>query len=101
MNENSPKQSTKLAIALFMLPILLVISSSVILLIINLIFNPTFWMTPDSEAVASTPVLITATNAMLIIVGAIGLVSLLPGLVVGVYLLVKRKRSMTKTAISE
>jgi len=98
MNKSNSKTQTKHAVILLVAPSLLVVSSFVILLVINLIFNPTFWITPDTEPVTPTPVYITALNGVFIAIGGIGLLSFLPALVAGVYVLLKRKRSMTKNA---
>ena len=91
MNKSDAKPHMKRAIILLVIPGLLVVSSFIILLVINLIFNPTFWMTPDTDPVTPTPIYITALNRVFITTGGIGLLGLLPGLVAGVYLLVKQK----------
>lgn len=90
----------KLALSLLIIPGLLVVSSYVILLVINLIFNPTFWMTPDTEQVAATPFYITALNKVFITIGGIGIVSIFPGLITSVYLFASQKRSISKNVIS-
>jgi hypothetical protein len=100
MNKSNPNPYKKLGISLLIVPGLLVVGSFVILLVINLIFNPTFWMTPDSDPITPTPVYITILNGVCITVGGIGLLSLLPGLAAGIYLLVSHTRSAAKSIIS-
>ena len=100
MNKNNSKSHTKLTIALFTVPTLLVISSFIILLVVNLILNPTFWMTPDTAPVTATPFYITALNGLFITIGGIGLLSLLPCLFVAIYLLVSKKQSSNTINVS-
>ena len=91
MNKTDSKPRKKLAIALLSVPILLVIISFMMLVVVNLIFNPTFWMTPDTDPVNATPLVITILNGIFITIGGIGVVSFLPGLAVGVYLLINHE----------
>jgi hypothetical protein len=100
MIKSNSKHHTKLAVILLVIPGLLAASSFIVLLVVNLIFNPTFWMTPDTEPVTPTPFYITALNGVFTTIGGIGLLSLLPGLVAGVYLLASKKRSITKNITS-
>ncbi len=81
----------KLAVFLLVMPSLVLVFSLFLLAIINLVFNPTFWMTGDTEPVNPTPVAITALNTLFIATGLLGLVSLLPGAIAGIVLLVKSK----------
>jgi len=74
------------------MPTVLLAVSLTLLIIINLFLNPTFWMTPDTEPVASTPIFITVLNGILFITGAVGLLSLLPGIGMGIFLLARNKR---------
>lgn len=80
----------KLAITLLVTPTVATIVSLIIFLVINLIFNPTFWMTPDTDPVTPTPFIITVLNGVFLTIGAIGLLSIIPGVLAGVYLLVKK-----------
>lgn len=64
-------------------PTALIIVSLILLVVINLIFNPTFWMIADGEPVSPTPILITILNGALFIIAALGLLTLLPGIVYG------------------
>ena len=91
MNKADSKPRKKLAIALLSIPILLVIISFMMLVVVNLIFNPTFWMTPDTDPVNATPLIITILNGIFITIGGIGVVSFLPGLAIGVYLLINHE----------
>lgn len=91
MNKADSKPRKKLAIALLSVPILLVIISFMMLVVVNLIFNPTLWMTPDTDPVNATPLIITILNGIFITIGGIGVVSFLPGLAVGVYLLINHE----------
>ena len=94
------KSHKKLAIILLTVPILLAIISFVMLIVVNLIFNPTFWMTPDTDPVTATPFIITVLNGIFITIGGIGLLSFLPGLITGVYLLAKQKQSTINDVVS-
>ena len=91
MNKADSKPRKKLAIALLSVPILLVIISFMMLVVVNLIFNPTFWMTPDTDPVNATPLIITILNGIFITIGGIGVLSFLPGLAIGVYLLINHE----------
>lgn len=90
----------KLAVGLLVMPGLLVVTSFIILLVVNLIFNPTFWMTPDGEPVTPTPFYINALNGLFVAIGGIGLISLLPSLVAGICIFANKKRSMIKNITS-
>lgn len=83
-----------MVVACLALPIVLLISSLVLLVISNLIFNPTFWMIPDGEPINATPIATTIVNGVLLFTGTIGLVTLLPGVVLGVITLTRNKRSI-------
>lgn len=89
----SAKPRRKLAIAALIIPSVLFAFSLVMLAVINLIFNPTFWMTGDTEPVNPTPFVITVLNTFFLVTGAAGLISLLPSIVVGTLLLTQSKRS--------
>ena len=64
--------------------------------IINLIFNPTFWPTPDTESFADTPLILTAINILLFTLGSISIIAWLPGIIVGALLLIKRPKADSK-----
>jgi hypothetical protein len=95
-NHIAAKSKFKHAILLLIAPSILFAFSLLMLAIINLIFNPTFWMTGDTEPVNSTPLIITVFNVLFIITGIVGLISFLPGVVVGVLLLVQSKQRQAK-----
>ena len=90
------KQYSKVALFALVVPGVLVMRSVVMLLVINLIFNPTFWMTADGEPITPTPIFITVLNWALLTISAVGLVSLLPGIVGGIFLLTRNKHSGKK-----
>ena len=96
MNESNSRMYKKLAIVLLVTPSLLIVGSFIVLLAVNLVLNPTFWMTPDTEPVTPTPFLITALNGVFLIIGAAGILSIIPGLAAGVYLL-RKKRLITRS----
>lgn len=91
-NDHKKGQQVKLAVIAFVLPAVLLVISLFLFIVINLFLNPTFWMTGDTEPVPPTPLLITIVNTALFCIGALGLVSLLPGIVAGVFLLRQAKR---------
>ncbi len=101
MNKHISPSNRKLAYALIAVPGILVLGSVIVLLTVNLIFNPTLWMTPDTAPVTPTPIYITAINGVLILLGGIGLLSVLPGLIAGIYLLVKQKKSIVSSDASK
>ncbi len=86
------KPQPKLALFALVAPSALLVLSLLILAAINLIFNPTFWMTGDTEPVNPTPVVITVLNGLFMVTAALGLITLLPGVVVGIFLLTRSKR---------
>jgi len=92
MSKDNTKSNRKLALALLIIPGLLTVGSVITLLVINLIFNPTFWMTPDTSPITPTPVYITVLNGMFIAVGVIGVLSFIPALIVGIYILAHQRR---------
>ena len=96
--EDVPVLRSDLVIFAFVAPSTLLILAFIALAIVNLVFNPTFWMTPDTEPITPTPFVIAILNVGLLIIGMIGLVSLLPGMITGLLLLVKYKRAMHKIA---
>lgn len=93
-------RSSRLAIFGLVAPVMLFTCAFVALLAINIIFNPTFWMIPDGEAVSNTPLFITVLNAVFITVCIAGLLSFIPGLIFGTVLLT-RKRSVIKKQIKQ
>ena len=84
---------TKAALWLLLGPTLLAIASLTIFALINLVFNPTFWPTPDTENFAETPLIITVINIFLFVIGSISIASWLPGLIIGAVLLIKRPKN--------
>lgn len=86
----------KLAILALVAPSAVLLFSLCMLAVINLIFNPTFWMTGDTEPVSPTPLIITVLNTLFIVTGAVGLISLLPIAAAGIYLLTRSKPRKTK-----
>ncbi len=87
---------TKLAMTLIIAPTLLIVVSLTLFALINLIFNPTFWPTPDTEALTNTPIGITLTNGFFFVLGAAGVIAWLPGLIIGAYLLIRRPKDKFK-----
>ncbi|MBI3889030.1 hypothetical protein HY312_00420 [Candidatus Saccharibacteria bacterium] len=85
------KPHFKIAIATLILPTVFFLFSLLMLMIINLIFNPTFWMTGDTEPVYPTPVAITILNILFLTTGAAGAISFLPGIITGIFLLTRSK----------
>lgn len=99
MSKNGKKSRLKLAIILLAAPTLIAFSSFIVFLVVNLVFNPTFWMTPDTDPVTETPLLISVLNGVLITIGGIGVLSFLPGLVIGIYLIARKKNELTTNTI--
>ena len=95
-NPNALKRRSRIAIFTLVVPAALLMGSLALLIVINLIFNPTFWMVGDTEPVNPTPLLVTVLNWMLLTTGAIGLLSLVPGAVGGLFLLARNKRYYKK-----
>jgi type II secretory pathway component PulF len=87
------KPRSKLAIAALIVPSVLFLISLVMLAVINLIFNPTFWMVGDTEPVNPTPFVITVLNIFFLLTGGVGLISLVPGMIIGALLLIRSKRN--------
>lgn len=83
---------TKLAVFLLIAPGLAIVFSVFVLAVVNLIFNPTFWMTGDTESVNPTPLAITVLSVILLVTTIAGLASLLPSIIIGIILLIKSKR---------
>jgi hypothetical protein len=96
--QNNTHDTRRRNIAIFALvaPSALFMLSLFTLAIINLIFNPTFWMKGDTEPVYSTPFGITILNIFFLITGTIGFMSLLPGVITGILLLTRQKYQKTK-----
>ena len=88
---------TKVAILLIIGPTLLIAISVILFGFVNLIFNPTFWPTPDTESITNTPLGITIVNVCFFVVGATGIISWLPGLIIGATLLLKHPKDSPKT----
>jgi len=103
-NPNAMKRRSRIAIFALVAPAVLSMSSLALLIVINLIFNPTFWMVGDTDPVNPTPLVIAVLNWILLATGAIGLLSLVPGAVAGLFLLARtkhdKKRSRIETAVS-
>jgi len=100
MSKIISKPHMKLAVGLFVIPGLLITISLIILLPLNLIFNPTFWMTPDTDPVNSTPFIISVLNGVFIVIEGIGLICLVPGIVAGACVYASQKRSIVGDASS-
>ncbi len=83
---------TKIALWLLLGPTMLVVLAFIVFALINLVFNPTFWPTPDTEDFAATPLPITITNIALFVAAAVGMLAWLPGLITGAVLLIKRPK---------
>jgi len=83
---------TKLALWLMIGPTALFAIALTLLALTNLIFNPTFWPTPDTEDFAATPIGITIVNVLLFTVGAIAALAWLPGIITGAVLLAKKPK---------
>ena len=84
-------QRPNLAFALIVVPGLLIITCFITFVVVNLFFNPTFWMRPDGYAVIETPLVVTVINWTLFIIGAMGAVCLIPGIIIGIMMLVRHK----------
>ncbi len=82
---------TKVALSLLLGPTVLIAVSFALFALLNLVFNPTFWPTPDTANFAATPVFITILNVILFTIGSIGIVSWLPGIIIGAVLLATKK----------
>ena len=93
---NHNKRRRNLAIFALIAPSMLLVLSVFILAVVNLIFNPTFWMRGDTEPVYSTPFGITVLNIFFLITGLVALISLLPGVITGVLLLTRSRYQKTK-----
>lgn len=78
---------TKLALWLLISPTALIIAVIFAFAIMNMVFNPTMWPTPDTEMFAPTPIGITIANVVLFIAGAAAIISWLPGIITGIVLL--------------
>lgn len=83
-----------LAIFALIAPSVVFIVSLSMLAIINLVFNPTFWMVGDTEPVNPTPLGIAILNGLFATTGTIGFISLLPGVVAGIILLIRKKTEL-------
>jgi type II secretory pathway component PulF len=104
MVENEKKVNSRESVALrsktiilaFFAPIVLIVVAFVALVAVNLVFNPTFWMTGDTEPVTPTPIVISIINDVLLSIGIVGLVTLLPGIIIGILMIFKYKRASLK-----
>lgn len=91
MVHNKPSRR-KLALALLVTPTTLAVVSLLLFTIVNVVFNPTFWMRPDTEPVAETPAVVMVINMILVVFGALGLAAIIPGIIIGAVLLYRAKR---------
>ncbi|MEO6110157.1 MAG: hypothetical protein ABIP50_04060 [Candidatus Saccharimonadales bacterium] len=82
---------TKGALWLLIAPTGLLIITFIFFAIINWVFNPTMWPTPDTEAFAPTPIGITIANILLFVTGAVSVMTWLPGIIIGIVLLATKK----------
>ncbi|MFZ1250756.1 MAG: hypothetical protein WAR37_04900 [Candidatus Microsaccharimonas sp.] len=85
---------TKKALILILAPTLMIIISFICFALINLVFNQTFWMKPDGEPVAETLLFVTILNIIFFTIGVVGIISWLPGIVIGGILLAKKPSSV-------
>lgn len=83
---------TKVALWLVLGPTVFATIAIILFTIINLVFNPTFWPTPDTEDFAATPIGITIANVFLLAVGSLSALAWLPGIVIGGILLAKKPK---------
>jgi hypothetical protein len=83
---------TKGALWLLIAPTVLIIATFLLFAIINWVFNPTMYPKPDTELFAPTPIGITISNVILFFTGVIGIVTWLPGLIIGIVLLATAKK---------
>lgn len=83
---------TKASLWLLIAPTAAIIVSIFFFAIANLVFNPTMWPTADGEAFAPTPVGITVLNILLFTLGAAGVATWLPALIIGIVLLATAKK---------
>ncbi len=83
---------TKVALWLVLGPTVLLFVTILIFAILNLVFNPTFWPTPDTEAFAQTPIALSIANVVLFFAGAVAVISWLPGIIIGTILFLKRPK---------
>lgn len=95
-SNNHDIRRRNLAIFALIAPSVLLVLSVFILTVVNLIFNPTFWMRGDTEPVYSTPFGIAVLNIIFLITGIVAFISLLPGVITGVLLLTRSKYQKTK-----
>lgn len=72
-------------------PTVLIIFSVFGFAIVNWIFNPTMWPTADTAPFAPTPIGISLINILLFFSGLAGVLTWLPGLVIGIVLLATKK----------
>lgn len=79
------------ALWLLIAPTVLIIFTFAAFAILNWIFNPTMWPTPDTSPFAPTPIGITISNIILFITGVVGVITWLPGLIIGIVLLATKK----------
>ena len=82
---------TKVALSLILGPTVLIAVTFSIFSLLNLVFSLTFQPTPDTANFAATPVFITILNVILFTIGSIGIVSWLPGIIIGAVLLATKK----------
>ena len=87
---------TKLALWLILGPTVLIAVTFILFAVLNLVFNPTFWPTPDTSDFQATPLPITLLNILLFVTGVAGIIAWLPGLIIGAVLLAKRQKQTKK-----
>jgi ABC-type Na+ efflux pump permease subunit len=80
------------ALWLLIAPTVLIIATFLLYSIVNFILNPTMQLPADGEPLAPTPVGITIANVILFLLGALGVFAWLPGIIVGIVLLVTAKK---------
>ena len=84
---------TQLTLWLMLAPTCMIALSLMLFAVLNLIFNPTFWPTPDTADFNVISFAITLFNIVLLVIGAFGVLAWLPGLVIGIILLITRKET--------
>lgn len=93
IKSHTAARRTKIALWLLITPTVVIIISFGLFLMLNLVFNPTLWPTPDGESPLATPTVITVLNGIFITIGVAGLIAWLPGVITGIMLLNRRSRT--------
>ena len=91
-NENGLSPRTLASIWLLTGPTVLLVVVSLLVAILNMVFNPTMWMRADTEPYAATPLGFTVANVLLFGIGSLALIAWLPALITGIILIATRKK---------